>query len=137
MGSKISKLKGKSDEFIGMDDEGKEVRLALHPMKNKELLEIIELAEKKQTGAMINKVLFYTLRKDDIELEESEIENMPASYSMDMFQTALKVNGLEKFMDFQKGEDKASSPPKVLGSQSKAEFEEKIKGIQAAAKTHT
>lgn len=99
--SKASQMRGKG-ELVKFETEDGEVEWRIKPLKNKELLEITDMAERKQTSDMLTKMIFYTLRKDDITVTEQEIKEMDSSFLMDLINIIAKVNKLEAMFDFRK-----------------------------------
>ena len=131
MVSKASRMIAKG-EMVSFETENGTVDWVIKPLKNKELLEIIDLAEKKDTKSMLNKMLMYTLEKDDPEITMQDIENMSASYLMKILKLITKVNGLEGMLDFQVS---GSNTPKETSKP--ASREELLAKLKAKAQGQT
>lgn len=107
--SKVSQLIGKGEK-IEFETENGKVEFLIKPLKNKELLEVVELAEKKDNKSMLIKLMYYSLQKDDPTITEKEIEDMDTSFLLDILKIITKVNRLEGMFDFQVG-GQSSNPP--------------------------
>lgn len=107
--SKISQLIGKGEK-IEFDTENGKVEFLIKPLKNKELLEVIDFAERKDTKDMLLRLLRFTLQKDDGSVTDQEIENMETPFLMQLLKVITKVNGLEGMFDFQAGGQSISPP---------------------------
>ena len=102
MVSKASQLRAKGEK-VSFETETGLIEYLIKPLKNKELLEVMELAEKNNSKAMLKLFLKYSLIKDDPSLTDADIEDMDASYLLELLKIISKVNKLEGMFDFQKG----------------------------------
>ena len=100
MVSKASRLLAKG-ELVSFETESGMVDYNIKPLKNKELLEVIELGEKNDTRSMMLKMLYFSLIKDDPEITITDVENMDAPYLIQLLKIIQKVNRLEGLFDFQ------------------------------------
>ena len=102
MTSKASRLLAKG-ELVSFETETGIVDFNIRPLKNKELLDIMDCAEKKDTRTMILKLLKFTLEKDDPEITFQDIENLEVAYLQKILQTIERVNKLDGMFSFHEG----------------------------------
>lgn len=119
--SKGCRLRAKG-QIVKFDTEDGEKEFLIKPLKNEQLLEIQELWDKKESKEAQNKanVLFvkYSINRDpkivdgtEEPFTDEEIEQMETNFLIQIMETAAKVNGLEKAMEFQKKKMEFSTNP--------------------------
>ena len=98
------RAKGEKIEFD--TDEGKKEYL-LKPLKNKQLLEIVELGEKKEGIKAALIMAKYSLNADpkiingtEKPFTDEEMEEMEAPFLLQIMKKTAKLNGLEDMFDF-------------------------------------
>lgn len=86
-------------ETIKIDTEDGKVDLEIKPLRNKELMEILELFEKKKNREGLNKLIFLTLKKIDAEVTMDDVQHLPIPVFIDIVKAILKVNKLEEMLE--------------------------------------
>ena len=110
--NKVDRLLAKGEEIKFGD-----VKFNIKPLKNKELLEVMKLAEDKKTDLMMTKMIFYSLNRDDPSITMEQVNDLP--YMFDFLKVITRVNHLEDLFDFQsKG---GRQMPDLKDSQTKSE----------------
>ncbi|MHA1827957.1 MAG: hypothetical protein ACTSX6_04835 [Candidatus Heimdallarchaeaceae archaeon] len=99
-------------ENISFEVKGEKVEFMIKPLKNKELLEIMKLAENQDTESMMLKMVFYSLHKDDPSFTMDQVRELP--YLFDFLKVITKVNHLEDLFDFQAREGRRKSDPNQI-----------------------
>lgn len=107
---KGSRLRAKGEKIIFDTEDGKKTYI-LRPLKNRQLLEIVELGDKKDPKSGMQatiKLAKYSLNRDkkiqdgvEESFTDEEIEDMETPFLMQILKLAVKINGLETVMDFQ------------------------------------
>ena len=94
----VRRILAKGDVIKIPTDRGEE-DLEIKPLENKELLEIVEKFEKKQSREGIDKLILLTLSKVDSEVTIDDVKHLPISVYVDILKTILKVNKLEELLE--------------------------------------
>ncbi len=104
---KGSRLRAKGEKIVLDTVDGKK-EFELHPMKNKQLLEVVELADKKQGLKAAILMAKYSLNADpkivngEVDaFDDEEMDEMEAPFLLEILDIAAKINGLEDMFDFQ------------------------------------
>ena len=108
--SKIDRLLGKGEKIsfkVGKED----IEFSILPLKNRELLEVMKLAEDKNIEEMMTKMVFYSLNKDDPTITMEQVKEMP--YLFDFLKVITRVNHLGDMFDFKKKQEIEPSPKKM------------------------
>ncbi len=109
---KGSRLRAKGEKIVFDTEEGKKV-FELRPLKNKQFLEVLELADKKEGLKSSMLMAKYCLNEDpkiknkqEDAFDDEEMEDMPAPFLFQIMKVAARINGLEELFDFQlKGQE--------------------------------
>ena len=104
---KGSRLRAKGEKIEFDTEDGKKV-FELRPLKNKQLLEITELADKKEGIKAAMMMAKFSLNGDprikngeEEAFNDEEMEDMDAPFLLQIMKVASKINGLEDMFDFQ------------------------------------
>ena len=113
-GSRL-RAKGKKIEFD--TEEGKK-EYELRPLKNKQLLEVVELADKEKNMNAAMLMAKYSLNADpkiangqEDAFDDEEMEEMDTPFLLQILKTAAEINGLGDMFDFQLRGGKQSLDP--------------------------
>ena len=105
---KGSRLRARGEKIVFDTEEGKK-EYELRPLKNKQLLEITELADKKEGIKSAMLMAKYSLNADpkikngeEDAFTDEEMEEMETPFFLQVMKIASKINGLEDMFDFQK-----------------------------------
>ena len=104
---KGSRLRAKGEKIEFDTEEGKKT-YELKPLKNKQLLEIVELADKKENMKSAILMAKYSLNADpkivngqEDAFDDEEMNEMDAPFLLQILKIAAKINGLGDMFDFQ------------------------------------
>ena len=104
---KGSRLRAKGKKIVFDTEEGKKT-YELRPLKNKQLLEIVELADKKENMQSAMLMAKYSLNADpkiingqEDAFDDAEMDEMDAPFLIQILKTAAEINGLGDMFDFQ------------------------------------
>ena len=104
---KGSRLRAKGEKVEFDTEEGKKT-YELRPLKNKQLLEVVELADKKQGLKSSILMAKYSLNADsrivngtEEPFTDEEMDEMDTPFLLQILKIAAKINGLEDMFDFQ------------------------------------
>ena len=104
---KGSRLRAKGEE-IEFDTEDGKKKYKLRPIKNKQLLEVTELADKKEGIKAAMLMAKFSLNADpkikngeEDAFDDEEMEDMEAPFLLQIMKVAARINGLEDMFDFQ------------------------------------
>ncbi len=99
------RAKGEKIEF---DTENGKKTFELRPIKNKQLLEVTEIADKKQGLKAAMLMAKFSINADpkikngqEDAFDDEEMDDMPAPFLLQIMRVAAKINGLEEMFDFQ------------------------------------
>lgn len=113
-GSRL-RAKGKKIEF---DTEDGKKTYELRPLKNKQLLEVVELADKKENMKSAMLMAKYSLNADpkivngqEDAFTDEEMEEMDSPFLIQILKTVAEINGLGDMFDFQLKGGKQSLDP--------------------------
>ena len=105
---KGSRLRAKGEKIVFDTEDGKK-EFELRPLKNKQLLEVVELAEKKEGLKSSILMAKYSLNAgskivngEEDAFTDEEMDEMEAPFLLKILKTAAKINGLDDMFDFQK-----------------------------------
>ena len=104
-------------EKIELETEDGKKEYELRPLKNKQLLEVVEVADKKEgvKAAILMAKFSLNASKKIVEgIEEpftdEEMEDMDTPFLLQILKIATKINGLEEMFDFQLRAQQGMSP---------------------------
>ena len=104
---KGSRLRAKGEKIVFDTEDGKKT-FELRPIKNKQLLEVTEIADKKEGLKAVMLMAKFSLNADprikngEIDaFDDEEMEDMDAPFLLQIMKVATKINGLEDMFDFQ------------------------------------
>ncbi len=104
---KGSRLRAKGEKIVFDTEEGKK-EFELRPLKNKQLLEVTELADKKAGIKAAMLMAKYSLNADpkivngeEDAFDDEEMDDMDAPFLLQIMKIASKINGLGDMFDFQ------------------------------------
>ncbi len=104
---KGSRLRAKGEKIEFDTEDGKQT-FELRPLKNKQLLEVTELADKKAGIKAAMLMAKFSLNADpkikngEIDaFDDEEMDEMDAPFLLQIMKVASKINGLEDMFDFQ------------------------------------
>ncbi len=107
-----SRLRAKGEKIIFDTEDGKK-EYELRPIKNKQLLEVVELADKKEGLKAALLLAKYSLNRDpkivngtEKPFTDEEMEETDAPFLMQIMEKAAKLNGMGDAFDFQMREKK-------------------------------
>ncbi len=107
MNIKGCRLRAKGEK-IELDTEDGKKEYTLKPIKNKQLLVIVEMADKKQELQAAILMAKHCLNEDpkikdgtEEAFTDEEMNEMETPFLLKIMKTAAKVNGLEEMFDFQ------------------------------------
>ncbi len=104
---KGSRLRAKGEKIEFDTDDGKKI-YEIRPLKNKQLLEIVELADKKKGIESAILMAKYSLNADprivngtEDPFDDEEMKELETPFLFQILKLASKVNKLEDMFDFQ------------------------------------
>ncbi len=104
---KGSRLRAKGEKIEFDTEDGKKT-FELRPLKNKQLLEVTEVADKKEGIKAAMLMAKFSLNADprikngeEDAFDDEEMEEMEAPFLLQIMKVAAKINGLEDMFDFQ------------------------------------
>ena len=104
---KGSRLRAKGEKIEFDTEDGKKV-YELRPLKNRQLLEITEIADKKQGMKSAMLMAKYSLNADprivngtEEPFTDEEMEELESPFLLQILKIVAKINGLEEMFDFQ------------------------------------
>lgn len=132
MVSKTSRLRAKPEVITLKGADGEEIIYNIKPLKTKEILRMIELAQDKKEMEAFTYMIYETLKKDDPEVTKEEVEELDANFLMEIMKAAERVNGMDGMFSAEsqivkKKEGEGRNP---LAGLDKESFRAKVKDIQ-------
>ena len=116
---KGSRLRAKGKKIVFDTEDGKKT-YELRPLKNKQLLEIVELADKKENMKSAILMAKYSLNADpkivngqEDAFDDEEMDEMDAPFLLQILKIAAEINGLGDMFDFQLKGGKQSLDPNL------------------------
>ena len=104
---KGSRLRAKGEKIEFDTEDGKKT-FELRPLKNRQLLEVTEVADKKEGIKAAMLMAKFSLNADprikngeEDAFDDEEMEEMEAPFLLQIMKVAAKINGLEDMFDFQ------------------------------------
>ena len=120
---KGSRLRAKGEKIIFDTEDGKK-EYELRPLKNRQLLEIVELADKKEGLKSAILMAKYSLNADpkivngtEEPFTDEEMDEMDSPFLIQILKTAAEINGLGDMFDFQLRGGKQSLDPNLKESE--------------------
>lgn len=120
---KGSRLRAKGKKITFDTEEGKKV-YELRPLKNKQLLEVVEFADKKENMKAAMMMAKYSLNADpkitngqEDAFTDEEMDEMDSPFLLQILKTAAEINGLGDMFDFQLRGGKQSLDPNLKESE--------------------
>ena len=126
-----ARLRAKGEEIVFDTADGKKT-YELRPIKNKQLLEVVEKADKKESMKAALLLAKYSLNRDpkiengsEKPFTDEEMEETEAPFLIQIMEKAAKINGLGDAFDFQlKGKE---APPEQ--DSTKSPFEKNLEAL--------
>ena len=120
---KGSRLRAKGKKITFDTEEGEKV-YELRPLKNKQLLEVVELADKKENMKSAMMMAKYSLNADpkitngqEDAFTDEEMDEMDSPFLIQILKTAAEINGLGDMFDFQLRGGKQQLDPNLKESE--------------------
>ena len=111
--SKLSRLMARFKEKE-LGEEGNKVKFRLAPLKNKEMLMFMDMADNADSKEMIYYILETVLKKDDPSITREELENLDFDYTMELLNEITEISGLGKLFDFEKMKEETQKKSSMM-----------------------